>query len=99
PEMNPILVASMTRIRGTDPKLTEMLMGPDGTRYMAVFGVYFLLLLGFFFISLVWAVLGWGAYREINGLSKQRSFAAGMIAVVLGLLALPFMLLIQHVIG
>jgi len=41
-----------------------------------------ILVAGFIFVS-VWGFVAWGAYRELNGLSKWRSFFAVMIAGVL----------------
>lgn len=99
PELTPNLVDTLTHIRPPDPKVTELLSGPDGTRYLVVMLAFNLILLFGFFVAVVWSVVGWGAYREINGLSKRRSLAAGAIAAVLMLCALPFALLIQHVIG
>ncbi len=40
---------------------------------------------------LVWMITGWGAYRELTGLSKQKSFLAGMIFCPLILVALTFL--------
>lgn len=36
-----------------------------------------------FFCVSIWSVVGWGAYRELNGLSKFRSFCALMITGIL----------------
>jgi hypothetical protein len=36
-------------------------------------------------ILFVWGLIGWGAYRQLNGLSKLRSFAAFFISWVLGI--------------
>lgn len=41
------------------------------------------LVAGFFALS-VWGLVAWGAYRELNGLTKRRSFVALMIAGLLG---------------
>jgi hypothetical protein len=46
---------------------------------------FIILLAGFSLIS-VWGVIAWGAYRQLNSLSKWRSFIAFMI---MGLLSLP----------
>ena len=47
-----------------------------------------------FLLAWAWVFLGWGAFRELNGVSKRRSFLAWMIWLVIFLIALPIMLLI-----
>jgi hypothetical protein len=42
----------------------------------------------------IWALIAWGAYRQLNGLGKLRSFTALMIA---GLLAFPVLAIIFFV--
>ena len=44
---------------------------------------FLILIVGFLFIT-SWGILAWGAYRELNGLSKWRSFIALTIMVPLG---------------
>ncbi len=39
----------------------------------------------------IWTYAGWGAYRELTGLSKSRSFLAGIIFVLLGAVAVGFL--------
>ena len=39
---------------------------------------------------LVWMMAGWGAFREVTGLSKERSLAAGVIFLVLAILVFFF---------
>jgi hypothetical protein len=36
-----------------------------------------------YFVLFVWGLIGWGAYRQLNGLSKLRSFAALIVSWVL----------------
>ncbi len=49
-----------------------------------VFWVSFgILIMGWVFLS-VWGLVAWGAYRELNGLSKWRSFFAFTIMSILG---------------
>jgi hypothetical protein len=38
-----------------------------------------------YLILFVWGLIGWGAYRRLNGLSKLRSFAALIISWILGI--------------
>jgi hypothetical protein len=38
-----------------------------------------------YFALFIWGLIGWGAYRQLNGLSKLRSFAAFMISWVLSI--------------
>jgi hypothetical protein len=51
------------------------------------------LILGVFFAS-VWLFFAWGAYRELNGLSKTRSFVA---FVIMGVLNLPIFAIVDFV--
>ena len=48
------------------------------------------LIVGFVFVS-VWGFIGWGAYRQINHLSKKHSFAAFLI---MGLFGWPIALVV-----
>jgi hypothetical protein len=52
------------------------------------------LVAGFFALS-VWGLVAWGAYRELNGLTKRRSFVALMIAGLLGWLIAAVVFFIQ----
>ncbi len=47
--------------------------------------VAFLIFLAGVLASTVWGIACWGAYRELNGLSRRRSFVAFVIMGVLGL--------------
>jgi serine/threonine protein kinase len=47
-----------------------------------------------FLLSYVWLIIGWGAFRELNGMSRRRSFFAFIISVVIDLLTLPILALI-----
>jgi len=46
-----------------------------------------------------WFYLSWGAYREIHGLSRARSFGAGVIYLVFFIVSLPIALLISIGVG
>ena len=48
--------------------------------------ISFLILVAGFFLLAMWCLIAWGAYRQLNGLSKWRSFVALIIS---GLLAWP----------
>ena len=52
---------------------------------------FHLMLLGGCVAVLVWMIAGWGAYRELTGLSKQRSMAAGVIFLLLGAVVITFL--------
>jgi len=99
PELYPVMVDSFTRIQFENKKLNALITGPDSTQHLLVMLAFYL----FFLIELaaifLWTILGWGAYREINGLSKTRSFAAGVIACALSLVVIPFLILFQLALG
>ncbi len=98
PELYTVIADSLTRMQAGDTRLAALVTGPDGTRHAIVSLIfYFVALVLTPLAVLAWSVLGRGAYREINGLSKQRSFVAGVIASLLAFLAIPFMVLIQYV--
>jgi hypothetical protein len=46
----------------------------------------------------VWVYAGWGAYRELNAVSKSCSFFAGIIYVVLVIIILLFFIFVARVI-
>ena len=48
---------------------------------------------GFLVIS-AWGMVAWGAYRQLNGLSKLRSFAAMLIAGILSWPVLAIVLIV-----
>jgi len=60
----------------------------------------FWVFLAIFFIGMVvtsvWSFLAWGAYRELNGLSRMRSFLAMM---VMGMLSIPVGLIVFFIAG
>ncbi len=97
PALYPILAESSAHIQLVNEKLNALINDPTNRKHFTVMLIYDLI----FFIGLIamllWSILGWGAYREINGLSKMRSFVAGIIAFVFTLIALPIVLLIQYV--
>jgi hypothetical protein len=99
PEAYPIMVDSLTHIQVENKKLTALVADPNNTQHIIPLLAFFLI----FFIDLVvmtfWGILGWGAYREINGLSKMRSFAAGMISLLLTLVVFPITTLFQSGLG
>ncbi|MBV9926629.1 MAG: hypothetical protein JOZ96_16540 [Acidobacteria bacterium] len=81
PEIYPIIVDASTRVQFSNPKLNEIFSGPDGTRHMTVSFIFSLFIVVFLPVAVTaWSILGWGAYREINGLTKRQSFAAAMLA-------------------
>jgi hypothetical protein len=97
-ELYPVLVDSTTRLQFGDTRLTGMINGAGGRRHVIVLLIFYFIMLVVDPIAVtIWSVLGWGAYREINGLSKGRSFAAGVIASLLTFLIIPFLLLLQYV--
>jgi len=38
-----------------------------------------------YFVLFIWGLIGWGAYRQLNGLSKLRSFGALLVSWVLSI--------------
>jgi len=55
------------------------------------------LLLGTGYIGFgVWLIVGWGAYRQLNGLSKFRSFLAGTIFLLLSGFVFAFQLFVER---
>jgi hypothetical protein len=99
PKLHLLMVDSFMHVRFENKELNALITDPDDRRHLwAALAFYLIYLIGFVAICL-WTVLGWGAFREINGLSKTRSFVAGMIAGVLTAIVIPITLLIQYEIG
>ncbi len=82
-------------VRIFDPGIYSALYNPDGTAgansemgspvYLAALLIMYAGFLGMF----AWLIVGWGAYRKLNGLSRRRSIFAFLIAnalaVVMGI--------------
>ena len=51
----------------------------------------FLVVFGGYIAVGIWLFLGWGAYRELNGLTKIRSFGAGMLFILVSGVLLAFL--------
>lgn len=98
-ELYPILASHLTRLHLNDERLNAIMLDPAQTRRQLVAVAYSLFVLFSIFVAVVWLVIGRGAYREINGVSKARSLAAGVVTFILTLIVLPFALFIQDAIG
>ena len=55
---------------------------PPQSDSMVPFASFLVLVVGYIVIS-IWSFIAWGAYRELNGLGKLRSFLAAMVMGVL----------------
>lgn len=96
PELYPMLAESSILLRNTlNEKLAALINDPNNKTHLMVWALFYLIY--FFGASLLglWSIIGWGAYREINGLSKGRSFVAGVVYAFLMILLLSIPLLIQ----
>jgi hypothetical protein len=58
---------------------------PNADVSYALFAWYGIILLGLF-VCFVWWLVGWGAYRNLNGLSRARSVCALFISIFLNIL-------------
>ncbi|HYY59609.1 MAG TPA: hypothetical protein VE842_19930, partial [Pyrinomonadaceae bacterium] len=95
PALYALLSQTSIHIQFPNEKLNELIYGSGDQTHSVVFLIYTAIVqVGFIAVSL-WLFLGWGAFREINGLSKLKSFIAGMIFIFFTLITLPIALLIQ----
>ena len=97
PALYPLLAQTSIHIQFQNEKLNELIYDPGNQMRSAVFIIYNLILLAGLIAQSLWYILGWGAFREINGLSKWQSFIAGMIFILLTLITLPIGVFIQFV--
>lgn len=90
-------------IKSLDPSLYEILRSGDqqaiGQSNPLTSSAYLwslsVLALGLVLTS-IWSFIGWGAYREINGLSKARSAGAFLIAGIINWPAIALVFFIGH---
>lgn len=83
---DPILFGKIVEARAKGQSITGLTESEQTTL------IVFLSIFGFGFIfSSIWAFIGWGAYRQLNGLGKGRSLAAMFVT---GLLQLPLLMVI-----
>ncbi|HEV2915380.1 MAG TPA: hypothetical protein VGX92_19025 [Pyrinomonadaceae bacterium] len=97
PALYPILAESSAHIQIVNEKLNALINDPGNRKHLNVFLIYNLIFLIGMAAMLFWSILGWGAFREINGLTKMRSFVAGIIAFLFTLIELPIVFVIQYV--
>lgn len=74
---DPALYAKLRASQVSGQRAPELLESTLFFVYLGVLGVGFIL-------SAVWGFIGWGAYRQLNGLGKGRSFVAMMISGAFG---------------
>lgn len=97
PELYNVLVGAYRNMRlgysGMDAYMAQALReaqsGSFGKFLLVV--VFELTLLGGFLVAFAWVIAGWGAFREFTGLSKKRSFLAGVIFSLLGAVVFVFL--------
>lgn len=61
------------------------------SRKLIVFAVYELVLLVGLIAIIAWVIVAWGAYRELTGLSRKKSFVAGILSLALGSVVVGFL--------
>jgi hypothetical protein len=100
PELYDILVGAYRSMRLSNPGMNAYMAEAVREAQSGSFGkfllvvVFELILLGGCLVALAWVVAGWGALREFTGISKKKSFFAGVIFILLAAIVFLFLYLI-----
>jgi hypothetical protein len=97
PALYPLLSQTSAHVIFQNEKLQQLINDPGNRMHWAMLVIYTVILLVGVIAVTLWSIIGWGAFREINGLSKMQSFIAGMIAFSIGSILIPISLLLLFV--